>query len=385
MQTQQKYAFRATGWALMAMALVVPITHGQDSTTTRTERDKKLFSTETFSGNGRTCDTCHSLNNSGTVSPEDAQRRYRKNPQDPLFLADGSDDGQGRGVNRILRDATILVEIPLPSNVRVTDDPTARSVIFARGIPTTHNTPALDPVLMQDGRDPDLPTQALHAIQRHFQATVSPSLSDLFAIAQFELTEPFFSSPTLRRFAQGGPAPVLPEGRTNSEKRGRLFFIDAPATGDGRKGACGVCHGGPMLNQTTENFRIATNGLVPKGTRFQSVGVSEINEAGNPVRSFIFRRVDGTEQLVSSPDPGRALITGSIDPSPFAPNSDFNAFKIPTLWGVKETGPYFHDNSAKTLEDVAAHYAQFFLTIPAHIVLSEQDQQDIVAYLKLLN
>jgi cytochrome c peroxidase len=55
------------------------------------------------------------------------------------------------------------------------------------------------------------------------------------------------------------------------------------------------------------------------------------------------------------------------------------------LWGVKNTAPYFHDNSAKTLEDVAAHYARFFLTIPAPVILTDQDQADIVAYLKLLN
>ena len=390
MQREQKRTFRATGWALATIALVVPIlhgqdNHGQDNGNTQTERNRKLFTTETFGGNGRTCDTCHRLNKSGTVSPADAQELYRKNPRDPLFLADGSDDGQGHGVNRILQDATILVQIPLPPNVSVMDDPTARSVIFARGIPTTRNTPALDPVLMLDGRDPDLPTQALHAIQRHFQVTATPSLSDLFAISQFELTEPFFSSPTLRRFAQVGSAPVLPEGTTDSEKRGRLFFIDAPVAGDGRRGACGLCHGGPMLNQTTENFRIATNGLVPAGSRFQSVGVSELNEGGNTVRTFIFRRADGTEQVVSTPDPGRALITGRTDPPPPVPSSDFNAFKIPTLWGVKDTAPYFHDNSAKTLEDVVAHYARFFLLIPAHIVLSDQDQRDIVAYMKLLN
>ncbi len=65
--------------------------------------------------------------------------------------------------------------------------------------------------------------------------------------------------------------------------------------------------------------------------------------------------------------------------------SDLNSFKIPILWGVKNTAPYFHDNSAKTLADVAAHYARFFLTLPDPVILTPQDQADIVAYLKLLN
>jgi hypothetical protein len=83
--------------------------------------------------------------------------------------------------------------------------------------------------------------------------------------------------------------------------------------------------------------------------------------------------------------PGRALITGV----PFANGGppflfDANAFKIPSLWGVKDTAPYFHDNSAKSLEDVAAHYARFLPLTPAPARLTQQDQQDIVAYLKLL-
>jgi cytochrome c peroxidase len=345
---------------------------------------RRLFTKETFGGNGRTCRTCHSAE-TGTVSPQDARRRFRKDSSDPLFEFDGSDDGADHGVSRMLTDATVLIEIPLPPNVSLADDPTARSVILRRGIPSTLNTPALDPVLMLDGREPNLPTQAGNAIRRHAQAPGPVSESDLMEIAGVEITAQFFSSPALRRFGRGGPAPVLPEGRTASEKRGRLFFIDAPATGDFKRGACAVCHSGPMLNQTNQFLPLP----VPAGTRFQTVNVSEFNAAENPVRPFIFRNPDGTEIRVLSPDSGRALITGSIDGDPNADGAPFftslNAFKIPTLWGVRNTAPYFHDNSAKTLEDVAAHYARSFLTIPAQIKLTKQDQQDIVAYLKLLD
>jgi cytochrome c peroxidase len=355
---------------------------GQQSSPDTSERNRHLFTTETFGGNGRTCLTCHSFE-TGTVSPEDARERFEKNPLDPLFLFDGSDDGQGHGATRMLNDATVLIQIPLPPNVSLGEDSTARSVTLRRGIPTTHNTPALDPVLMLDGRDPNLPTQALHAIQRHFQPTIMPTVSDLLGISQFELTEPFFSSPTLRAYARGGPAPVLPQGTTDSEIRGRLFFADTPFLPGEKAGSCAFCHSGPMLNQTNSFFVDATFGLIPAGTRFQSVGVSEFNEIGNPVRQFIWQNPDGTQASVWSPDPGRALITGRIDQP--GPASDLNSFKIPPLWGVKDTAPYFHDNSAKTLEDVAAHYARFFLTIPSPIILSEQDQADIVAYLKLLD
>jgi cytochrome c peroxidase len=104
------------------------------------------------------------------VSPEDAQRRFAANPNDPLFVHDGSDDFKGNGASRMLRDATILVEIPLPPNVSLADDPGARTVVLRRGIPTTLNTPALDPVLMSDGRQPSLQAQAMGAIHDHAQA-----------------------------------------------------------------------------------------------------------------------------------------------------------------------------------------------------------------------
>ena len=91
-----------------------------------------------------------------------------------------------------------------------------------------------------------------------------------------------------------------------------------------------------------------------------------------------------------TPDPGAML----NDPPPSAPpgvppppRSFFaNFFKILPLWGVRDTAPYFHDNSAKTLEDVAEHYAFYFFNSPSTpgFVFTAQDQADVVAFLKLL-
>lgn len=339
---------------------------------------RRLFEDETFGGNGRTCLTCHSRD-TGTVSPGDALTRLAANPADPLFIADGSDDGAGHGNTRMLADATVLVRIPLPDNVSLANDPKARSVVVRRGIPSTLNTPALDPVLMLDGRQPDLPAQARGAVADHAQGTREPTPKELELIAAFQRTPAFFSSPPLQAFALGGARPELPAGKTEAEQRGRRFFIDAPPVpppaGDFKTGLCAGCHSGPMLNETNE--------FIPappfrRGGRFQSVAVSEFNAAKNPVIDFLFRNPDGSVTAVASPDPGRALITGNAQ--------DFdshNAFKIPSLWGVARTAPYFHDNSAKTLEDVARHYARFFAAI-SPIVLTQQDQDDMVAYMKLL-
>lgn len=337
-------------------------------------KGRRLFERETFGGNGRTCLTCHSRE-TGTVSPQDAQHRFAANPADPLFLGDGSDDGLGHGATRMQKDATVLVRIALPENVSLAHDPAARSVVLRRGVPSTLNTPALDEVLMLDGRQPDLLAQARGAIADHAQARREPRPDELAHIAAFQQTPAFFSSATTMKYAYLGVKPELPAGRSEAEQRGRRFFVDAPPQGDFKTGLCAGCHSGPMLNETNE--------FIPappfrRGGRFQSVGVSEFNAAGNPVLDYVFRNADGSTTTLSSADPGRALITGNAQ--------DFesvNAFKIPSLWGAARTAPYFHDNSAKTLEDVARHYALFF-SVVSPIVLTAQDQADMVAYMKLL-
>jgi cytochrome c peroxidase len=335
---------------------------------------RHLFEKETFGGNGRTCSTCHTRA-SGTTSPAEARRRFARDRNDPLFIGDGSDDGQGNGATRMLSDATVLVRIELPPNVSLANDPKTRSIVVRRGIPSTLNTPALDPVLMHDGRQPTLVDQARGAIADHAQATQKPSKEDLELIAAFQHTPQFFSSPRLLKFAYAGLTPRLPAGNTAAEKRGRRFFIDVPPEGDFKSGLCAGCHSGPMLNETNEFIPAPP---FKRGGRFQSIGVSEFNVAGNPVYEFVFKNSDGTTTNVTSSDPGRALITGNAQDA-----ESLNAFKIPSLWGVTRTAPYFHDNSAKTLDDVARHYALFFAAI-SPIVLTEQDQKDMVAYMKLL-
>jgi hypothetical protein len=84
--------------------------------------------------------------------------------------------------------------------------------------------------------------------------------------------------------------------------------------------------------------------------------------------------------------------------------------RIPSLWGIGRTAPYFHDNSAPTLEDVVLHYRDFFGPTEASlrftadqaeaagdlalamflrdiadaVVIRDQDVVDIAAYLRLL-
>ncbi len=370
---RQSEVFKATGKRLVVWRVGRQKVVARRSTSpcaTKPETGRSLFEEETFAGNGRTCLTCHSRE-TGTLSPSDIAEL---SASDPLFLFDGADNFQS-GDSRIREHGTILVEIPLPDNVRLLDDPDASSVVLRRGIPSTLNTPALDEVLMQDGRAPDLMAQASDAIAVHAQSAVGAAPEQLQKIAELQQTGGFFSSKRLADFAFGlAPAPQLPQGATEAERRGRVFFEDRPV-GPNMEGICALCHSGPMLNETNEFLQQ----ILPEdgpGLRFFNLGIGTFNDIGNPVRTYVFTDADGNETMHDSPDPGLALITG--DPK------NLDQFKITSLWGSTLTAPYFHDNSAKTLEEMMDFYDRLF-QVQLGVGFSEEQIADIIAYLKLLN
>ena len=205
-----------------------------------------------------------------------------EDPNDPLFLHDGLDDGVS-GTSRITEHATIRIVRPLPPNITIAEDPSATSVVLLRGIPGTINTPALDPALMYDLRARTLSDQALGAIHDHAQNTVEPTEEQLALIAEFQRTDKrFFSSDALEDFARGGPPPELPPGKTKSQQRGRLMFVESEFTPGSTKGICALCHTGPMLNQTSP-----FNPGAPPGARIANIGVSERNLLNLPEYTFL--------------------------------------------------------------------------------------------------
>jgi cytochrome c peroxidase len=83
------------------------------------------------------------------------------------------------------------------------------------------------------------------------------------------------------------------------------------------------------------------------------------------------------------PDVGRFAV--SKDPR------DWGAFKTPTLREIEHTGPYMHDGSLQTLEEVVEYYDKGGVKNknldpaikPLH--LTDQDKKDVVAFLKALS
>jgi cytochrome c peroxidase len=89
----------------------------------------------------------------------------------------------------------------------------------------------------------------------------------------------------------------------------------------------------------------------------------------------------GTDQ--PKPDLGRFVVTQREE--------DRGAFKTPTLREIANTGPYMHDGSLKTLEEIVEHYNKGGIKNPQldqrmkPLNLTEQDKQDLVAFLKALS
>jgi cytochrome c peroxidase len=78
-----------------------------------------------------------------------------------------------------------------------------------------------------------------------------------------------------------------------------------------------------------------------------------------------------TQQIVTTTDPGRALITGKW--------KDIGRLKGPILRGLSSRAPYFHNGSARTLMDVVNFYDVRF-----NLNLTAQQKADLVAFLSAL-
>lgn len=397
--------------ALLALAAASCVrADGRTSERTLVEQGRALFTEETFDGNGRVCSTCHEPEQFGTITPAFVQARFAENPADPLFRAIDSDDGLGVSYERLKQHATIRVPMDLPTHesglsVRMCRAPDVTKVFLNRGNPSMFNA-ALEDRLMHDGRDgSDLETQARNAVLTHNEPGRDPTPEELAAIAAFQ--ESLFSRDAIRKFLETRAGLGLPPGNTPSEIRGRRFFEPS-------RGMCGSCHSGPMLNMTSQTHPIVVR------SRFEGVAVGA--EPDNPNEQVWWCFVDpGTNRVVPGPagdtlvfnhpaaDPGLAIVPGTttfrrpdgmevtFDNATASVNAGVALFKIPTLWGVANTAPYFHDNSAKDLGELLDHYNLVFGRLftaeertaagcgpVADQCMSEQDKTDIIAYLQLL-
>jgi hypothetical protein len=178
---------------------------------------------------------------------------------------------------------------------------------------------------------------------------------------------------------------------TSAEKRGGEVF---------RKN-CMTCHSTPNVFNNLSNVEALGGGtrppnfpsFAPAVARTFNIGVSERNRHGlrfthdaggghfTPIVIPLANEDGSTSLLTVTMDLGLGAITGRTE--------DVGRFKVPQLRGVKNNGPYFHDNSAFTLEEVVDYFNGDFYNsskdgrrFPIH--LDADERADLLAFLQIL-
>ncbi len=120
---------------------------------------------------------------------------------------------------------------------------------------------------------------------------------------------------------------------------------------------CSTCHGVPNVGNLSE-------------PRYFNIGTADAVNRTPDLPLYTLRNKK-TGDVVQTSDPGRAITSGLW--------KDVGSFKTPTLRGLSMRAPYFHDGSAKTIDDTVAFYNKTFA-----IQFTPQELTDLSAFLKAL-
>ena len=352
-------------------------------------------------GNGRACSDCHLPSDGFQLSPAAARARFEAlqaarahnpNADDPLFRSVDADDFRVNGdsagdFSNLIENGLIRVTMPLPPNVRLIDSNTGQptnetEVDLWRAVMPVFNVaisgpdgvaPAwppgaprvpimgLDPNgpnrqggYQHDARFGTLQEQARGALLAHAQVAVEPPERMLDDLAAFQQT--LFSSAGVELLAQairtGSTTFPDPDPELNElEQQGKVVF----------NRSCAQCHGG-ALHPSTTTPDATLSGIRPIQRYFpiQTACPRPATDGFTPcplrlarnARTYRITLGDGSFQFVTTSDPGRMLLTGQP--------ADIGVMDITQLRGISRTAPYFHNNSAATLEEVLDHYDAFF-------------------------
>jgi len=356
--------------------------------------DRKL---KDMHGNGRSCADCHMPTDSFQLSPAIADARFqllqfrqRWNPkaEDPLFLPIDADDFRTNGANatdfsNLRQNGLIRITFNLPANIKLidpaTNQPSTETVTDVwRMVPSVFNVKLTGPDgqnawprgpnstggYQLDGRFATLQEQALGALTNHAQVQAPPDPQFLDDLASFQNL--LFSSGGVRELSALIDAGIteLPDPDpplTEIEQQGKVVFIRA----------CAQCHGGPgqstpqlpvfrRFNDIDTGCPRPVDTVSPPRWQFTPCPARLARNA----RTYEITLANGSKIRRTSSDPGRALLTGFV--GGLAAADDWNKLDMPGLHGIGRTAPYFHNNSADTLEAVVDHYIEFFKFVKAN-------------------
>jgi cytochrome c peroxidase len=125
--------------------------------------------------------------------------------------------------------------------------------------------------------------------------------------------------------------------------------------------ACAQCHGGTLHpSGSTPDATLAGVRAIARYHAIQTPCPRPATDGYSPcperlarnARTYRITLANGTFQFTTTSDPGRLLLTGQP--------ADLGVMDVTQLRGISTTAPYFHNNSAATLEEVLDHYVAFF-------------------------
>jgi len=354
------------------------------------DRDLHDADGKSLDGNGRSCNDCHMATDRFRLTPASAEKRfqiwqrrltYNPNADDPLFRPIDADDFHINGdhandYSNLRQNGLIRVSFALPSNMRLIDPATNQvstetEVDVWRKVPTVLDVrlTGVDGVnpwprgpnktggYQHDGRFLTLQEQALGALVGHAQVQRPPTQQTLDDLNSFQRV--LFSNERVRKLSNAvdegvTPLPDADPPLSAVEQQGKVVFTRA----------CAQCHGGPGQS-TAQGAVIRYHDIFTACPRpGDNVSPARFNLTpcspglARNARTYEITLPNGTTVRRTSSDPGRALLTGFVGGP--APQDDWNKLDVPGLRDLRHAAPYFHNNSANTLEEVVDHYIEFF-------------------------
>ena len=319
------------------------------------EKGGRLFFTETFNGNGRTCGTCHRAENNFTIDPAFIATLP---PDDPLFVAEFNPDlAENFEKPKLMREFGLIL-----GNADGFDDLEKKFVM--RGVPhllglRTSVDSSDGPRTGWAGDDGSLRSFAIGAIRQHLTKTLNrvagvdfrePTEEELDALEAFMLS-----------LGRQEDLEFLLPLRGAVAKKGQSIFIN--------EGKCMACH-----SDAGANVQLVKRSSFNGNQNFNT-GVEALPDQPG--------RLEGP---VPPPDGG----FGPGDPSCNPPCGD-GTFNIQSLVEAADTGPFFHNNAIRTIEGAVAFYnTDAFNTSPGAVIVGGIDLEAtqveaVAAFLRVIN
>ncbi|BBL59105.1 hypothetical protein [Methylomonas koyamae] len=369
-------------------------------------RGQKIFTEETFGGNGRTCATCHRPDNNHTIDPNYIAKLPKS---DPLFVAETRPELADLEKPALLRQFALFV-----ANADGFDRPPvmrsashllglANTLTFERAVnPGYGNGEFTQDEAYFNSHDPEAQQSGTHTQAIGWSGDGAPD------------------GGSLRDFAKGAIKQHMPKTLIRAENidfrlptEDELDALEAYMLSLGRSSELNLANmyfksplvqNGLLLFNTKNNPKAADGSVIfgatanCNGCHFNAGGISSTTNA-NPTRDTGVERM--RDQLHHLADPTLAYDGGfgQLQQNDCGPNYDeicfsdgsvapsgtssrptghqgLNRFNTPSLVEAADTAPFFHNNSVTTLEESVAYYSSdAFNSSPGAFTSSKANRQ----------